>query len=59
MLLALDAGVRQTGWAVFESKRLLRTGVIASPKRNGLKGRDRIASLMVESELLAEDIWSC
>lgn len=55
MLLALDAGVRQTGWAVFESKRLLRTGVIASPKRNGLKGRDRIASLMVELELLAED----
>jgi Holliday junction resolvasome RuvABC endonuclease subunit len=55
VLLALDAGVRQTGWAVFESKRLLRTGVIASPKRNGLKGRDRIASLMVELELLAED----
>lgn len=40
MLLALDAGVRQTGWAVFESKRLLRTGVIASPKRNGLNGTD-------------------
>ena len=55
MLLALDAGVRQTGWAFFESKRLLRTGVIASPKRNGLKGRDRIASLMVELELLAGD----
>ena len=55
MLLALDAEVRQTGWAVFESKRLLRTGVIASPKRSGLKGRDRIASLLVELDLLAED----
>ena len=55
VLLALDAGVRQTGWAVFESKRLLRTGVIASPKRNGLKGRDRIASLVTELDLLAED----
>jgi len=55
VLLALDAGVRQTGWAVFESKRLLRTGVIASPKRNALKCRDRIASLMTGLELLAED----
>ena len=55
MLLALDAGVRQTGWAVFESKRLLRTGVIASRKRNGLKGRDRIASLIFELDLLAEE----
>ena len=55
MLLALDAGVRQTGWAVFGSQRLLRTGVIASPKRNGLEGRDRIARLMTELDLLAED----
>ena len=55
MLLALDAGVRQTGWAVFESKKLLRTGVIASSKRNGLKGRDRIANLMAALDLLAED----
>ena len=54
VLLALDAGVRQTGWAVFESKRLLRTGVIISPKRNGLKGSDRIANLMAELDLLAE-----
>ena len=55
MLLALDAGVRQTGWAVFGFQRLLRTGVIASPKRNGLEGRDRIARLMTELDLLAED----
>jgi len=55
VLLALDAGVRQTGWAVFESRRLLRTGVIASPKRNGLKGRDRIISLMAQLDLLADD----
>ena len=55
MVLALDAGVRQTGWAVFDSKRLLRTGVIGSSKRNGSKGRDRIASLMSELDLLAED----
>jgi len=59
VLLALDAGVRQTGWAVFESKRLLRTGVIDSPKRNGkrngLKGRDRITNLIAELDHLAED----
>ena len=55
MLLALDAEVRQTGWALFESKRLIRTGVIVSPKRTGLKGRDRIANLVVELDLLAEN----
>ena len=55
VLLALDAGVRQTGWACFQSKRLLRTGVIASPKRNGLKGKYRIASLISELDPLAEN----
>ena len=54
VLLALDAGVRQTGWAVFESRRLLETGVIASSKRSGLEGRDRIENLITELDLLAE-----
>ena len=55
VLLALDAGVRQTGWALFESKRLIRTGVVISPKRTGLKGRDRTADLIAELDLLAEN----
>ena len=39
---------------MFESKRLLQTGVIVSPKRNGMEGKDRIASLMAELDHLTE-----
>ena len=44
-LLAIDAGVRETGWAIFQSERLDSTGVIAVAGRGRVKGAARVAHL--------------
>lgn len=45
-LLAIDAGVRETGWAIFRSEGLGSTGVIGVPGRGRVKGAVRIAHLI-------------
>ncbi len=45
-LLAIDAGVRETGWAIFQSERLDGTGVIAVVGRGRVKGAVRVAHLI-------------
>ena len=45
-LLAIDAGVRETGWAIFQSEGLNSTGVIAVPGRGRVKGAVRVAHLI-------------
>lgn len=46
VLLAIDAGVRETGWAIFQSKRLDSTGVIAVAGRSRVNGAARVAHLI-------------
>ena len=42
----MDAGVRETGWAVFSPKAELVTGVIALPGRRGMKAPERLSHLI-------------
>lgn len=44
-LLALDAGVRQTGWAVFLPSGEVNSGVIAAPGRRSLNAKARLSYL--------------
>ena len=54
-LLAIDAGVRETGWAIFGSGRLDRTGVIAVAGRGRVDGAARVDHLMQSlDELVAQ-----
>ena len=46
ILLALDAGVRETGWALFRSARPERTGSIRLPRRRSLTAADRVNHLV-------------
>jgi Holliday junction resolvasome RuvABC endonuclease subunit len=45
-LLAIDAGVRETGWAIFRWGRLMATGVIEGPHRRRVDAGIRIAHLL-------------
>lgn len=45
-LLAIDAGVRETGWAIFGSAGLDRTGVIAVARRGRVDGAARVDHLI-------------
>ena len=45
-LLALDAGVRQTGWAVFVPGQEVRSGVIGMPGRRNLNAQARLSNLV-------------
>ena len=53
-LLALDAGVRETGWAVFNPGSEVVTGVIGLPARRGIKARDRLTHLIEGLDALVE-----
>ena len=57
VLLALDAGVRATGWAVFSPKAELDTGVIGLPGRRGMKAQERLCHLIQCLDRLV-DRWS-
>ena len=46
VILALDAGVRETGWAVFSPKAELDTGVIGLPGRRRMKAQERLSHLI-------------
>ena len=46
VLIALDAGVRETGWAVFSPKAEPVTGVIGLPGRRGMKAPERLSHLI-------------
>ncbi len=52
-LLALDAGVSQSGWAVFIPSGEVYSGVIAPPSRRSLKARTRLSYLSDSLDLLA------
>ena len=45
-LMALDAGVRETGWAVFEQGQIKATGVISMPSRNRVQASVRVGHLV-------------
>ncbi len=45
-LLAIDAGVRETGWAIFGAAGLDRTGVIAVARRGRVDGAARVDHLI-------------
>ena len=46
VLLAMDAGVRETGWAIFQSRCLVTTGIIRVPHRRRLDAEIRICYLI-------------
>ena len=57
VLLALDAGVRESGWAVFCPNAELDSGVIGLPGRRGMKAQERLSHLIQGlDELVAR--WS-
>ena len=53
-LLALDASVSETGWAVFSAGGQVTTGVIGLPGRRGISAATRIAYLVDTLDCLAE-----
>ncbi len=54
-LLALDAGVRQTGWAIFCSGRQVTTGMIGIRGRRGIDAPARLTHLVDCLDLLVEE----
>ena len=53
-LLALDAGVRETGWAVFSSGSEVTTGTISIPGRRALDAASRLTHLTRSLDCLME-----
>ena len=45
-LLALDAGIRDTGWAIFHPGRVVHTGIIRVPKSRALDAPGRVGLLL-------------
>ena len=56
VVLALDAGVRESGWAVFREGKVEDTGVVRMRTRQRLDPEVRIAHLLAALEELAA-IW--
>ncbi len=54
-LLALDAGVRQTGWAIFCSGRQVTTGIIGIRGRRGIDAPARLTHLVDCLDLLVQE----
>ena len=57
VLLALDAGVKESGWAVFEDGATVTTGVIGVGTKRRTEAQARIAQLVESLDLLVER-WS-
>ena len=53
-LLALDAGVRETGWAIFRDGLPVTTGTIGTPGRRGLDAPTRVSRLVEALDRLVE-----
>lgn len=53
-LLALDAGVRETGWAIFRNGLPVTTGTIGSPGRRSLDAPTRVSRLIEALDRLVE-----
>ncbi len=54
ILLALDAGVRESGWAVFKDGRSVTTGVIGSGTKRRTEAQVRVSRLVESLDLLVE-----
>lgn len=54
-LLALDAGVRQTGWAIFCAGQQLTTGLIGISGRRGIRAPERLIHLLESLDSLVEE----
>jgi Holliday junction resolvasome RuvABC endonuclease subunit len=54
VLLALDAGVRETGWAVFKDGEVIESGVTGLSTRRKLEPEVRVAHLMESLGELAD-----
>ena len=54
ILLALDAGVRESGWAVFEDGRTVTTGVIGVGTKRRTEAQVRVSQLVRSLDLLVE-----
>jgi Holliday junction resolvasome RuvABC endonuclease subunit len=54
ILLALDTGIRETGWAVFHNGRVEATGAIAVPRRRGMSAAVKVEHLIKSLDGLAK-----
>ena len=54
VLLALDAGVRETGWAVFGPGEATTTGVIGTAHHRRMDAQSRVSQLIESLDLLVE-----
>jgi Holliday junction resolvasome RuvABC endonuclease subunit len=54
VLLALDAGVRETGWAVFKDRAVIESGVTGLSTRRKLEPEVRVAHLVQSLDELAD-----
>ena len=54
-LLALDAGVRKTGWAILGSGRQVSTGMIGMKGRRGIDAPARLAHMVAKLDQLADE----
>ena len=54
ILLALDAGVRESGWAVFEDGCTVTTGVIGAGAKRRTEAQVRVSRLVESLDLLVE-----
>ena len=54
ILMALDAGVRESGWAVFEDGATVTTGVIGVGIKRSTEAQARIDRLVESLDLLVE-----
>jgi Holliday junction resolvasome RuvABC endonuclease subunit len=63
ILLALDTGVRETGWAVFQNGQVKATGAVAVPSRRRMNAASRVEHLIKSlDELVAQwqpDVVAC
>ncbi len=51
-LLALDAGVRETGWAIFRQEGVIETGAIGTSTRRRVDAESRVGQLVNSLDLL-------
>ena len=54
VLLALDAGVRESGWAMFGPEDAMATGVVGTPARRRMDAQTRVSQLVQCLGLLVE-----
>ena len=54
-LLALDAGVRETGWAILGSGRQVSTGMIGMKGLRGIDAPARLAHMVAKLDQLADE----